>query len=469
MAPRPVRGAQHAGRHHHRDLHAAPPTSRVPSLSRTDRPADPVDLDLHLVVDNYATHKTPAVKRWRKAHLRFDFHFTPTSASWLNMVERFFAEITRNRIRRGASHRAQQRHHGYLEKHNADPKPFIWDQGRPRATSVMCRGMKSSIDRVPSLSPNYRVARSREAAGYAVNHDSKAPVDSGLHPDRRSEPAWLFISPRWSQTLFDAWSKIVVRRSIDHEGATASDGSGLSRFSARAGARNGFCTRESSHRVAQYRQPGCRSSNRRGEPSRTIVRHGPEVQRSLSQSAWHGDADDHEASRTGSNSRNQTHYRQAHRCRFDRKTISADPQVPRPGIQRNRAAKWNRAPRRSGLFTERCGAGPHEQGKGITAPYGPYAVPPRGGDVAVIPIIPCFSSITGTRAGGFVLTRQEPAGKWGVATYSFVRTGGAIYVRAVPWTRCFELRGQSSHASTGRSAWGTLAATHGMILDVQFN
>ena len=54
------------------------------------------------IVDNYATHKTPAVKRWLKAHPRFHLHFTPTSASWLNMVERFFAEITRNRIRRGA-------------------------------------------------------------------------------------------------------------------------------------------------------------------------------------------------------------------------------------------------------------------------------------------------------------------------------------------------------------------------------
>src|SRR6266550_978008 len=62
----------------------------------------PPGLDLHLIVDNYATHKTPAVKRWLTAHPRFHLHFTPTSASWLNMVERFFAEITRNRIRRGA-------------------------------------------------------------------------------------------------------------------------------------------------------------------------------------------------------------------------------------------------------------------------------------------------------------------------------------------------------------------------------
>src|SRR6516164_4834099 len=59
------------------------------------------NLDLHLIVDNYATHKTPAVKRWLKRHSRFHLHFTPTSASWLNMVERFFAEITRKRIRRG--------------------------------------------------------------------------------------------------------------------------------------------------------------------------------------------------------------------------------------------------------------------------------------------------------------------------------------------------------------------------------
>ena len=86
-------------------------------------------LDLHLIVDNYATHKTPAVRRWIKAHPRFHLHFTPTSASWLNMVERFFAEITRNRIRRGAFKSVAELKSAimeYLENHNADPKPFIW-------------------------------------------------------------------------------------------------------------------------------------------------------------------------------------------------------------------------------------------------------------------------------------------------------------------------------------------------------
>ena len=89
----------------------------------------PAGLDLHLVVDNYATHKTPAVKRWLKAHTRFHLHFTPTSASWLNMVERFFAEITRNRIRRGVFKSVADLKAAiidYLENHNADPKLFIW-------------------------------------------------------------------------------------------------------------------------------------------------------------------------------------------------------------------------------------------------------------------------------------------------------------------------------------------------------
>ena len=61
----------------------------------------PAGLDLHLIVDNYATHKTPAVKRWLKAHPRFHLHFTPTSASWLNAVEGFFAILTKRRLKRG--------------------------------------------------------------------------------------------------------------------------------------------------------------------------------------------------------------------------------------------------------------------------------------------------------------------------------------------------------------------------------
>jgi len=97
-------------------------------LRRIDQQT-PADLDLLLIVDNYATHKTPAVKRWLKAHPRFHLHFTPTSASWLNMVERFFAEITRKRIRRGAFSSVAELKSAimeYLENHNADPIPFVW-------------------------------------------------------------------------------------------------------------------------------------------------------------------------------------------------------------------------------------------------------------------------------------------------------------------------------------------------------
>jgi transposase len=86
-------------------------------------------LDVHLVLDNYGTHKTPEVKAWLAKHRRFKLHFTPTSASWLNLVERFFAEITTKRIRRGTfSSVAELKDaiHDYLDSHNADPKPFVW-------------------------------------------------------------------------------------------------------------------------------------------------------------------------------------------------------------------------------------------------------------------------------------------------------------------------------------------------------
>jgi transposase len=84
---------------------------------------------IHLVMDNYATHKTPAVRRWLAKRPRFVVHFTPTSGSWLNQVERFFAEITEKRLRRGVfkSIRELERAiEAYLAERNADPKPFRW-------------------------------------------------------------------------------------------------------------------------------------------------------------------------------------------------------------------------------------------------------------------------------------------------------------------------------------------------------
>jgi transposase len=97
-------------------------------LKRIDRCVQK-HLDVHLVLDNYGTHKTPEVKAWLANHRRFKLHFTPTSASWLNLVERFFAEITSKRIRRGVFRSVadlKEAIHDYLDRHNADPKPFVW-------------------------------------------------------------------------------------------------------------------------------------------------------------------------------------------------------------------------------------------------------------------------------------------------------------------------------------------------------
>ena len=97
-------------------------------LKKIDR-ATPAHLDLHLIADNYATHKTPAVKRWFKRHARFHIHFTPTSSSWLNLVERLFAEITRQRIRRGTFTSLPELKtaiEDWIEHRNNNPKPFSW-------------------------------------------------------------------------------------------------------------------------------------------------------------------------------------------------------------------------------------------------------------------------------------------------------------------------------------------------------
>lgn len=89
----------------------------------------PEDLDVHLVLDNYGTHKTPEVRRWFAKRPRFHVHFTPTSASWINQVERWFALLTQKQIKRG-SHRSTQALRDaittYLATHNADPRPFRW-------------------------------------------------------------------------------------------------------------------------------------------------------------------------------------------------------------------------------------------------------------------------------------------------------------------------------------------------------
>jgi len=86
-------------------------------------------VEIHLILDNYGTHKTPAVKRWFERHPEYHLHFTPTSGSWLNQVERFFAAITEQRIRRGVFRSVAALEKAimeYLAAHNEDPRPFVW-------------------------------------------------------------------------------------------------------------------------------------------------------------------------------------------------------------------------------------------------------------------------------------------------------------------------------------------------------
>jgi len=89
----------------------------------------PATLDVHLVMDNYGTHKTPAVRGWLARHPRFKVHFTPTSSSWLNLVERWFATLSERQIKRG-THRStielERAIRQYMDTHNKDPKPFTW-------------------------------------------------------------------------------------------------------------------------------------------------------------------------------------------------------------------------------------------------------------------------------------------------------------------------------------------------------
>ena len=97
-------------------------------LAQIDAETPPA-LALHLIVDNYATHKHPKVKAWLKRHPRFQLHFTPTSASWLNMVERFFRDLTTRRVRAGIFKSVAELETAigdYLRHHNTQPKPFIW-------------------------------------------------------------------------------------------------------------------------------------------------------------------------------------------------------------------------------------------------------------------------------------------------------------------------------------------------------
>jgi transposase len=157
--------------------------------------AVPVGKVIHAILDNYATHKHPKVRKWLANHPRWVFHFTPTSASWLNAVESFFSAITRKRIRRGVFRSVAELEDAirrYIQHHNRQAKPFVWTK-----TAEQIRQKLSPI-RVPSERV-CALGRCRVEPGVPIRHPSAG---------RRYAPA----PPRVGSTRRRAWSASVSSR-----------------------------------------------------------------------------------------------------------------------------------------------------------------------------------------------------------------------------------------------------------------
>jgi transposase len=106
----------------------------------------PAGKTIHAILDNYATHKHPKVRQWLARHPRWTFHFTPTSASWLNAVEGFFAKLTRRRLKRGVFHSVvdlQAAINRFIAETNSEPKPFVWTADPDRVIAAVKRGKET--------------------------------------------------------------------------------------------------------------------------------------------------------------------------------------------------------------------------------------------------------------------------------------------------------------------------------------
>jgi transposase len=114
----------------------------------------PADLDVHLILDNYGTHKTALIRKWLLKRPRFHVHFTPTYGSWLNLVERWFAELTNKRIRRGAFRSVKELQSAireFIEVHNENPRPFVWTRTADQILDSMARYARRTLAAHPSL------------------------------------------------------------------------------------------------------------------------------------------------------------------------------------------------------------------------------------------------------------------------------------------------------------------------------
>lgn len=113
----------------------------------------PAGLEAHIVMDNYGTHKTALIRKWFAKRPRFHLHFTPTDASWINRVERWFAEITNQRIRRGVFRSVQELEAAireYIDLHNENPKPFVWTKTADPILASITRFAQRTVAAQPS-------------------------------------------------------------------------------------------------------------------------------------------------------------------------------------------------------------------------------------------------------------------------------------------------------------------------------
>ena len=109
----------------------------------------PAELDVHLILDNYSTHKTPLIQRWLVRHPRYHLHFTPTGSSWINLVERWFATLTERQLRRGVHRSTQELETAlrrYGETYNQDPKPFVGTKTADQILAALARFCKRTSD-----------------------------------------------------------------------------------------------------------------------------------------------------------------------------------------------------------------------------------------------------------------------------------------------------------------------------------
>jgi transposase len=113
----------------------------------------PASLDIHLIMDNYSTHKTATIRKWFAKRPRFHVHYTPTYGSWINLVERWFAELTNKRIRRGVFRSVKELEvaiREYIEVHNEDPKPFVWTRKADQILDSIARYARRTLAAHPA-------------------------------------------------------------------------------------------------------------------------------------------------------------------------------------------------------------------------------------------------------------------------------------------------------------------------------